>query len=1746
MRVYPAYPTVVLYVFRAGSVPQAPDMYPLEVIDGEDTSPFMDSGKEDFSSTQDLESSSDQQPGHMTNISTPGPVDGDVHALAYFFALPKGNLPYGKIDPSTVKFRMFSLCKNRRAEHNSTYHFAGVPGVDIKRPAEFLQRFSTMVLRSLQSLKTELRDLSTRLGGDEVDYVQITTLLQSDLGLLSADDVEPLVDKMIAYLQDLEFPSSTEQDHDGNDNKDRFALSNYDIAVASSYLEPCPGRLQGAAVHQNMMRVYDAAGLEQWVCPGCYRHLYPSHSTEDFADHIGNQGEYDRQLGRITLRPQDSKELQKLCILDVTKIGCVSELIVETEWDTTTEDIESIHALAVELGFTRLTITTTTTSGSESAVDHPSQLPLPEESPRSTIINSERIFSGLADGLTHLTVVFDELLDLPTIFLDLVGLSPTKAFLVLKITDPSSSCTVGVHDKGVQLLELEAGLADISRILSTTKFDGDLQSITITDLVPELTEKGLLSRTNTIKTILRNNPNLPSLVLRWPANDFPKAETMMESICAELSSEQAPDSQFLTYTLIDNTDDNLSVTFLLPSSRLTKSILANVTVRNHGPNLDNFLDTYGPFIRILNTNDKFDSSCFDTLHNSIGRENSSQLTNVTICLSTLNMESARQLQSTLSVSKATLRQAVLVGSPSNDEVGSAVLSMLERLDLVQVVIFQDELDMETWITQVQESLPSNSCLTVLDRIEDFRRIIPGHDETSLGWLRFRQAIQAIDAIHLEITAASPLIEASEQDPEQDGLRKEHFATSTQVSDYPLHLSSEVVVYREPIIDSRGVIVAKDTSTSMMIEGIGREASSSFEAQTIAARFDLDTLIQHHQRKIAELKSQLQEDVHQTPLQLQYSNQLIQQNTQHIQQHIQYGKQEILLRLCFFQQQVQSIQRQNYEPFESTTPRVFIILPMKEQGRFVKKFKIYFLCECDDHQGWTHRGDSQVHIANHGGYELERPTEFFRKYGMQVAKFMNFLKYAIMAAEVGVPVLAETGFLEGLDNTSRLVRDISEDLVDKVDFAIDHLEDIGEHAITTSSDHRRSQDVIGQDILSTAKPLTGSEIRQLQTFLRVKGGDNVYANLHKIVTPEGDVRWVCAHHRQEAERHRSIATLDEFLERVGGHFDKDTGVLVVFLSTRQDARELYCCIRKFKYIHQLTVSFEWEIQESDLFELRDAIAASSIRHLDLDGERYNGSWDPVLTIMAIPKLQVLSVKKFRGFLQNATWQSKHVQLRSLDFSDQSVTNATVQKLIEACPFLDTLTLSTTDIRSTFDNIHRTAEQHGNLATLTLKQSISSRPSNADMPSVTYYFDKRQRTILSATLILRTHFYGNLIQLPMIKKEMETFEYQCHFNHFRDLFIAIKEQHLAIKEQRYQISALRHVGLVDEHGSLLISQNIQDDTATRYNYELASRLVQDGVSDPREGIRRDQVGTDKGTIGSTRLHQEMTHRVRAYGAGNYGPLPIMSVPVAAAQPIYPAIPLMSLPVPVPSPHLQAHISRRSLLSHSEDGSRMKTMVFDTSLTYRYVQEIYNSICARGHSALERLVWDITDLNDVRILKVILAILDTTQKINRSRKPATEVKIRLEPGLCNLVRGGGGGGRMGEGNIKKFSQPGLSSLLGSDDKSFLCILFTMHVTRLELFGQDLDKFLPRLCESYEWTMSELRELVVDGKSNHLNKTSLDYLQDIASRGPDVSTPGTKTLKPAQPLQGLIIQNMRLFDIQWSQLLTSLDWLTLRQISF
>ncbi|KAG0315763.1 hypothetical protein BGZ97_007848, partial [Linnemannia gamsii] len=705
VRVFPAFTDELLYVSRAGSVTQPPDKYTLKVAPEDNSSLSMDSETEDFDDTPDIDSQfarTYSESDLRANSWTSRVTDQDVHQQSYFFALPKGVSPNDEIDPSEFKFKYFLLCKNRREEHDSSPHFAGVSGVDIIRPAEFLERYSAMVLWSLQSLRSELQNLSDRLGDGTEEYARITSLLQSEVDLPSADQVEPLVDKMIGYIQELQIQKSMDWTPESEDAVDRPRLSRNDVTILPSYLDSPLGMQHNDMASLGLIRNCDPRGHEQWV-------------------------------------------------------GYVTEFTVNMNWDATTEDLQSIHALAKKLGFSNLTVTSITTAQSDSTVIPSSQPPLLHKTPghHFPLTNIEEISRFLARGMKNLNIVTYESLDASKFFHRLFIYPVSKDGLGITIKAPSLMCTADYCDSTFQLLELEASFSDCQKICSMIPFNSHLQYLTITNTDPVLTEDALLSKAYEIKMILYDNPDLPSLNLHCSANEFHRAEAMMKSINDELSVGPAPCSRLSSYTLIDNTEDHLFATFNLSSNRVTNSIVANVTVRDHGTNLSKFLSKFGPFIRNLNANDKFGPGTIKALYDSIALMGSSQLMNVMISLRTLDMESARNLLYVLFLSKTSLQQVVLVGSPPDNNIGAAVVDTLESLEVKEVVLFNDEHNMETWITQVQESLPISSILTVLDRVEDLRRIVPGHDDTSLDWLKDRQAAHLSSAVSQGSSKGSP-------------------------------------------------------------------------------------------------------------------------------------------------------------------------------------------------------------------------------------------------------------------------------------------------------------------------------------------------------------------------------------------------------------------------------------------------------------------------------------------------------------------------------------------------------------------------------------------------------------------------------------------------------------------------------------------------------------------------------------------------------------------------------------------------------------------------------------------------------------------------------------------------------------------------------------------------------------------------------------------------------------------------------
>ncbi|KAG0195242.1 hypothetical protein BGX31_006552, partial [Mortierella sp. GBA43] len=129
--------------------------------------------------------------------------------------------------------------------------------------------------------------------------------------------------------------------------------------------------------------------------------------------------------------------------------------------------------------------------------------------------------------------------------------------------------------------------------------------------------------------------------------------------------------------------------------------------------------------------------------------------------------------------------------------------------------------------------------------------------------------------------------------------------------------------------------------------------------------------------------ELQEQLLQLQLLQQQTSDLLVKN----QEEMKEMQKVSLDRLAIIQSRVQAVVTQTYELHEYPIPRLFIVLPKstgvfdKIKNPFVNHFRLYFLCECGSHtMSENSKTQHEIHFAKHEGYDLEKPNEFFERYG----------------------------------------------------------------------------------------------------------------------------------------------------------------------------------------------------------------------------------------------------------------------------------------------------------------------------------------------------------------------------------------------------------------------------------------------------------------------------------------------------------------------------------------------------------------------------------------------------------------------------------------------------------------------------------------------------------------------------------------------------------------------------------------------
>ncbi|KAG0024405.1 hypothetical protein BGZ80_003411 [Entomortierella chlamydospora] len=418
----------------------------------------------------------------------------------------------------------------------------------------------------------------------------------------------------------------------------------------------------------------------------------------------------------------------------------------------------------------------------------------------------------------------------------------------------------------------------------------------------------------------------------------------------------------------------------------------------------------------------------------------------------------------------------------------------------------------------------------------------------------------------------------------------------------------------------------------------------------------------------------------------------------------------------------------------------------------------------------------IHLAKHEGYELDRPNEFFQKYGTRILTLLQMLKYGVTIAGIVVPALAPLKLKEGIDKIHRGLAFAENNLEPKVDYAIQYLEDLASNfangaSVDTMPDNQRSnQDRImnsPREPVNELEALEGADLRHLSSFLKIKDEGKVLGNLYRIVTNEGHVKWVCLDHYRENYRDSSIKQFRDAVAVNNGTFEETTGKVSVRLSSSTIAKQFYESLERARFIQELSLVLDWETTLDDLRSLQDTIRKANVAILKLDFcNTQSPSWelfgrnrryDPILQMMADAKLQALYLMRCDGFWSRL---SKMVATATTSFPSSILLRVlSVQGAIESwkaeqqrmeeflkhCSHLTDLRLQCGDVDTTFKLVKNATSGFQYLRNLELSVSEANRQEQ-----VTVEIAQPQAEILSMSITTNKRPYTQLIYSGHVRK------------------------------------------------------------------------------------------------------------------------------------------------------------------------------------------------------------------------------------------------------------------------------------------------------------------------------------------------------------------------------------------------------------
>ncbi|KAF9987940.1 hypothetical protein BGZ65_001035 [Modicella reniformis] len=362
--------------------------------------------------------------------------------------------------------------------------------------------------------------------------------------------------------------------------------------------------------------------------------------------------------------------------------------------------------------------------------------------------------------------------------------------------------------------------------------------------------------------------------------------------------------------------------------------------------------------------------------------------------------------------------------------------------------------------------------------------------------------------------------------------------------------------------------------------------------------------------------------------------------------------------------------------EYPVPRLFLALPHRgSQWNFENplsnKFRLYFLCECGEQTQATKSTDlHDIHLAEHEGYDIIRPSEFFQQYGSYILTILKMFKSGISMDGVAVPAVSR---LIGADSSAALqqLAGSIETGINKVIGCIEIVAVSNGEAVGGVTDQTRSNEL-----------LTDASLRKLQLYLRNKDGGMVLGDLCRIATGKGS-KWVCDDHRRMIFREKDLNKFRNTVRSLGGIFNEIFGRVEVHLESKDKANSFFVRLERAKSVYELKVYLGGALDDKELEGLQGTVRALNVGVLELEFAAlfYSPQYDSILDIMRHPSIWSFTFNGIpldfftqfnNGYLRDNFPNLRHLAIKSCTLFDHI---PGIKSFVAKAPNLSQLVLRT---------------------------------------------------------------------------------------------------------------------------------------------------------------------------------------------------------------------------------------------------------------------------------------------------------------------------------------------------------------------------------------------------------------------------------------------------------------------------------------